>query len=95
METSRVFKAQDGSPAVVVDDLGVVVDGVVEHEGDLIGTLLQGNAEAAVFEGEPAIGYAAFAVGVVVVFSLGDEFSVDEDPGVAEPAELNDFVLRG
>ena len=95
METFRVFEAKDGSPSVVVDDLGVVVNGVVEHEGDLVGTLLQRDAEAAVFKRESAIGFAAFTVGIVVVFPLGDEFPVDENPGVAEPAELDKFVLRG
>ena len=95
MKTSRIFKAQDGSPSVVVDYRGVLVDGIVEREGDLVCALLQGYAKAAVFEREPGIGCAAIAVGIVVIFSLGHEFSVDEDPGVAEPAELDEFVLRG
>lgn len=95
METLGVFKAQDSSPSVVIGDFGVFVDGVVEHQGDLVETFLQGNAEAAIFERESAIGFAAFAVRVVVVFPLGDKFPVDEDPGVAEPAELDEFVLHG
>lgn len=78
METFRVRKAQDGSPAVIIGYSGVVVDGAFEREGDLVGTFLQRNAEAAVLDRKSTIGCAAFVLGVIKIFTLGDELPVDE-----------------
>lgn len=60
-----IFKAQDSAPPVIIDRRGFVMDRALQHKGDLVGTLSQGNTEAAIFDGKPAIRLAAFVVGLV------------------------------
>ena len=76
VEAFNIYKAQDSSPAVLVDGCGFVADRALQHERDLVDTLSQRDTEAAVFDGEPAIGFAAFVVGFVKILSLCDELAV-------------------
>ena len=92
-KTFRVFEPEDGPPSVVVDGARIVVDGTVQHEGDLVEPSLHGDAEPAIFDREAAIGFPALVVRVVEVLALGDELPVDKDPDVAEPAELDELFL--
>lgn len=94
MDPFRILEAQNGSPAVEIDGGGAVVDCALQHKGDLVKTFLQRNAEAAIFHRESTIGCTAFIIGLVEVFAPSDKFPIDEHPDVAEPAKLDEFVLR-
>ena len=92
-DSGRIVEAHDEAPAVVGTRLSVIAGGAVEGDGDLVRAFVQREVEGAIFKGEPAVGAAAFGVGVVEVLAHGDEGGVREDPCLADPAERDVFGL--